>query len=133
MSYEILDIQKRVYLEKYATFEGKADRRELWLAAPLMLFAACLGPLIILVLCPSIAVSVRRMHDLGKSGWSVLWQSIIGAVLLIASCVIPFVVLGYCAYLIYLIVLYSRIGIAGANQVGGDSHTQTTEVAENRQ
>ncbi len=36
------------------------------------------------LLWPSIAVPVRRLHDLGYSGWWVLWVSIIAVALLVA-------------------------------------------------
>jgi uncharacterized membrane protein YhaH (DUF805 family) len=37
------------------------------------------GVVNLILLLPSFAVSCRRMHDIGKSGWSVLWMlTIIG-------------------------------------------------------
>ena len=67
-------------LGKYATFSGRASRSEFWwftLFQSLALIAAsvvgdrlyalaCLG-----LLLPMLAVSTRRLHDIGKSGW---WQ-----------------------------------------------------------
>jgi uncharacterized membrane protein YhaH (DUF805 family) len=78
---------------KYATFKGRATRSEYWLwvlfttVAGLLLFI--LDPRLyfifyILVLLPSIAVSVRRLHDVNRSGW---WLLIgltgIGAIILL--------------------------------------------------
>ncbi len=68
--------------KKYATFQGRARRKEYWmffLFNSLIYFAigflgfselALLYYLVVLI--PSIAVAVRRMHDVGKSGWFVL-------------------------------------------------------------
>ena len=68
--------------KKYATFQGRARRKEYWmffLCNCLIYFAIGLvgsSELVLLyylvVLVPSVAVAVRRMHDVGKSGWFVL-------------------------------------------------------------
>lgn len=98
-------------LRKYADFSGRARRKEYWMFALfncIIAFAlgfvdgllhlmiplggsqeqgiGILGTLYSLaVLVPGIAVSVRRLHDTGRSGW---WQLIaliplVGAILLI--------------------------------------------------
>ena len=54
------------------------------------------------VLIPNIAVAVRRMHDIGKSGWMVL----IGIIPLIGW--------------IYVIYCYVQPGTVGPNQYGPD-------------
>lgn len=73
-------------LKNYATFTGRARRSEYWYFALFNLIAylalyyigAALGiPLLgsiyyLAVIVPVIAVGVRRMHDVGKSGWYVL-------------------------------------------------------------
>lgn len=71
-------------LKKYATFSGRAGRKEYWyfilfnviIAAVVGLVsgASGLGSLPgnlynLAVLLPSIAVGVRRLHDTGRSGW----------------------------------------------------------------
>jgi len=74
--------------KKYAVFEGRAGRRELWtfllinLAVGLILGAVdgLLGLLLgafswvfsLVVLLPGIGVAVRRLHDTGRSGWWLL-------------------------------------------------------------
>ena len=76
-------------LRKYAVFEGRASRPEYWYFV-LFNFLISLGlgfmdgilgftefqPLSTVyslgVLIPSIAVAIRRMHDVGKSGWFIL-------------------------------------------------------------
>lgn len=69
-------------LKKYAVFEGRATRSEYWyfflfnlvisiiiglLDVPALGFLYSLA-----VLIPSLAVGVRRLHDVGKSGWWLL-------------------------------------------------------------
>jgi len=73
-------------LKKYAVFSGRASRREYWMfflfntvflivasILDLIIFGIGFGPLYILyalaVLIPGLAVLVRRLHDVGKSGW----------------------------------------------------------------
>lgn len=67
-------------LSNYATFSGRASRSEFWwfsLFQCLALVAASMvgDTLYALVglglLLPILAVSARRLHDIGKSGW---WQ-----------------------------------------------------------
>ena len=93
-----MDALTTVFRTKYATFSGRASRSEYWwaylgyfvIATVLQIFAlvggiilidagelALLPTLIALVgifalIIPTIAVSVRRMHDTGKSGWMLL-------------------------------------------------------------
>ncbi|MFD0559867.1 uncharacterized membrane protein YhaH (DUF805 family) [Stackebrandtia endophytica] len=76
-------------LKNYAGFSGRARRTEYWMytlfnvlivialaivgaigAAADLPFLAFLYPLYLMaVLIPSLAVTVRRLHDTGKSGW----------------------------------------------------------------
>jgi uncharacterized membrane protein YhaH (DUF805 family) len=73
-------------LKKYAVFEGRARRKEYWYFA---LFYSLLAVVVNLIsleirmpllytffavafLVPSVAVGVRRMHDVNKSGWFIL-------------------------------------------------------------
>ena len=80
-------------LEKYATFAGRARRREYWcffLFYLLIYFALSIldslfgafdhrrgvgllgGVFAVGMLIPSLAVGVRRLHDVGRSGWWLL-------------------------------------------------------------
>lgn len=74
-------------LKKYAEFNGRARRQEYWMFVLFnMIFAiaASVVDMIIgtypaintiyslAVLIPGLAVSVRRLHDTGKSGWMLL-------------------------------------------------------------
>lgn len=101
-------------LKKYTQFSGRARRKEFWMFSLVSLIiyfalsfigsfiwgespmAGSLGGIYYLgVIIPSIAVSIRRMHDVGKSGWFIL---------------IP----------IYNLVLYCRNGAQGENEYGPD-------------
>ena len=73
-------------LKKYADFEGRARRKEYWYYVLFLTIFACLFAFVsalinnlilyyIFVLAsiiPSIAVGVRRIHDVNKSGWFIL-------------------------------------------------------------
>jgi uncharacterized membrane protein YhaH (DUF805 family) len=61
------------------------------------------------VLIPSIAVAIRRLHDVGKSGWMYL--------LVILPIIGP----------IWLIILFVREGELGDNQFGPNPKTENFE------
>ena len=103
-----IEAVKTCLVEKYATFSGRAPRSEYWY---LTLFGYLLSLLIFfigytfnspelmmgisLVVCliffvPGLAVSIRRLHDTGRSGWWLLLAFIpyIGSIaLLIIFCI----------------------------------------------
>lgn len=70
-------------LQKYADFDGRARRKEYWYFALFtfffsipfsildIVFESTVPGLIfnLAILLPSLAVTVRRMHDVNKSGW----------------------------------------------------------------
>ena len=76
----------RKVLSKYATFAGRAGRKEFWyfLLANVIIYKLIvffegafsdsdLSRLYTLALfIPTIAVAVRRVHDVGKRGWFIL-------------------------------------------------------------
>lgn len=82
------------YFTKYADFSGRARRSEYWWV---VLFTAILGSiwggifphsewiLNLALLIPSIAVAVRRLHDVGKSGLYLLWNicPVVGSILVL--------------------------------------------------
>lgn len=92
-------------LKQYADFSGRARRSEYWYFALFnMIFAICAiildnvlgidfgfgyGPLywlyVLAMFIPNTAVLVRRLHDVGKSGWMyfIVLIPIIGAIWLI--------------------------------------------------
>ncbi|MFM7007206.1 MAG: DUF805 domain-containing protein [Flavobacteriales bacterium] len=73
-------------LKNYATFTGRARRKEYWMFVLFnTIFSFAFGLICglagvpdlaqlytLVVLLPSIAVGVRRMHDTGRSGWYLL-------------------------------------------------------------
>ena len=76
-------------LKKYAVFEGRARRKEYWMFTlvstlitfGLVLLDSALGNeqmgyltiiYVLVVFLPSLAVSVRRLHDTGRTGWWLL-------------------------------------------------------------
>jgi uncharacterized membrane protein YhaH (DUF805 family) len=104
-------------LRKYTEFSGRATRKEYWmffLFNFLFLLIANIidaylgnnGFLAVLymlaVLSPSIAITIRRLHDVGRSGWLILLS------------IIPIV------GSICLIVLLCLRGIEGENKYGQD-------------
>ncbi|MBE6293284.1 MAG: DUF805 domain-containing protein [Bacteroidales bacterium] len=89
----------------YANFSGRARRSEYWY---FVLFSLIIGliPIVNLIvglisIIPSIAVCVRRLHDIGKSGWWLL------------LCLIPIVNL-------ILLVWYCTDSQPGENQWGAN-------------
>ncbi len=87
-------------LKKYATFTGRATRAEFWyfiLFNTIVSFILAIldgifgtngvfyGIYVLAVLIPTLAVEVRRLHDIGKSGWWLLISivPIIGFIVLI--------------------------------------------------
>jgi uncharacterized membrane protein YhaH (DUF805 family) len=92
----LIEAFKKVYIEDIFTVKTRASRMEYWggelIAIPGMFVVVFisyfisigLGDLIsnILIFWSSVAtitVSIRRMHDVGKSGWVLLWNlTIIG-------------------------------------------------------
>lgn len=114
---------KKVVFENYANFNGRARRAEYWwfilmniiLAIVAIMLDGLLGTNIeplpygyiyiayaIAVFIPGLAVAVRRLHDVGKSGWFyfIILIPIIGA--------------------IWLLVLFATEGEKGENQYGPD-------------
>lgn len=108
-------------LKQYADFSGRARRKEYWMFVLFyMIFAIVAmildnvlgiamegigyGPLYglyaLAMLIPGLAVAVRRLHDVGKSGWMIL----IALIPLIGS--------------IWLLVLMVTDSNAGENQYG---------------
>lgn len=87
-------------LRKYAEFSGRSRRKEYWMFvlinAVIMVGLAVIDEILgslgvvgvlysLAVLIPSIAVSVRRLHDTGRSGWWLLINLIplIGLIILV--------------------------------------------------
>lgn len=103
-------------LRQYADFAGRARRKEFWMFVLFNILASLVASFVdyslgvslisglysLFILIPGIAVSVRRLHDIGKSGWMLL--------------IILIPIIG----VIWLIVLYATEGTYGENQYGPD-------------
>lgn len=105
-------------LKQYVDFSGRARRKEYWMfylfnvIVSLVLFFVdgLIGTKIhgvgiissvysLAVFLPGLAVAVRRLHDIGKSGWNYLWfilffliGSVIGSILSIIIIFIVFII-----------------------------------------
>jgi uncharacterized membrane protein YhaH (DUF805 family) len=100
-------------LRNYANFQGRASRKEYWYFVLFNFIFALIIDIIALsikmpmiypvyilaILIPSIAVGVRRMHDVNKSGWYII---------------IP----------IYSLVLCCTAGTNGENEYGDDPYRE---------
>jgi uncharacterized membrane protein YhaH (DUF805 family) len=72
---------KTCLMQKYLDFSGRASRPEFWwfflFQFLVMMVAMMFGKLIyglaaVALLLPGISAGVRRLHDIGKSGWFLL-------------------------------------------------------------
>jgi uncharacterized membrane protein YhaH (DUF805 family) len=83
----------KVCLTKYVDGKGRASRSEYWYFGLFSVIVDMLtgGVAAIFLLLPSITVTVRRLHDIGKSAWALLWilLPIIGWAVLIYYAVKP--------------------------------------------
>jgi len=83
----------KVCLTKYVDGKGRASRSEYWYFALFSFLVDVVtgGVAAILLLLPSLTVSIRRLHDIGKSGWALLWIlfPVIGWIVLIVYAVRP--------------------------------------------
>ena len=111
---------KKVVLENYANFDGRARRAQFWwyvlanliISIVLNIIDAVIGLGIgggvgvlgliygLAVLIPGLAVAVRRLHDTDKSGWWIL----IGLIPIVG--------------IIVLIVFWATDGLPGPNKYG---------------
>ncbi|WP_330442362.1 DUF805 domain-containing protein [Flavobacterium sp. C4GT6] len=116
----------KVVRDNYVNFNGRARRSEYWYFTLcnvlISIFLAIIGYVLELnfigdiyslaVLLPGLAVAVRRLHDVNKSGWFLL----IGLIPLIGA--------------IWLIVVLATDGDSGSNQYGEDPKNPYNEVDE---
>jgi uncharacterized membrane protein YhaH (DUF805 family) len=108
-SYNMIDWWKKVVLKNYANFEGRARRSEYWYfvlcnllliipfymigmvgaasesSALSMLGFGVYGIAALGLFIPGLAVAVRRLHDINKSGWNYLFVLIplVGPIILL--------------------------------------------------
>jgi uncharacterized membrane protein YhaH (DUF805 family) len=111
----LIDYWKKVVLDNYVNFQGRARRAEFWwftlanlivfvvlgvLTAIVKIFVVVDVLVVLALILPSIAVAVRRLHDTDKSAW--------------------FLLLGFIPYVgsIIMIVLYCLDSTRGTNRYG---------------
>ncbi|WP_029271087.1 DUF805 domain-containing protein [Flavobacterium sp. KJJ] len=131
---------KKVVFENYANFKGRARRSEYWyfglaglcILISFLVIGGLIGAILngkvgagngialgyicftvysLAVMIPNLAVLVRRLHDIGKSGWFFL---------------IAFIPFGA----IVLLVFLATEGTRGSNQYGTDPKNQFEEINE---
>ncbi len=104
-------------LKNFGDFKTRSNRAEFWIfvlvnfiiSILIGMFSSTLNFIFsLVVLVPSLAVGARRMHDIGKSGWTQLWV------------LLP--IIGW----IYIIILYAKEGETSANKWG--EVPETTEL-----
>src|SRR5579871_4424379 len=130
---QLIDNFKAVVTRHYADFDGRASRTVFWqytlvyaviFVLPFwVLGLRFIGNLLSLaLLLPSLGISVRRLHDIGKTGWLVLLPLIPWFLTAAFMFVFwPLAVVASLAGLIclgYLIYLYAQPGVAGSNEFG---------------
>lgn len=119
-------------LKNYTGFNGRARRKEYWLfalfnlifsfgaiwldnlagtAMPDLGYGPIYGIYLLAILIPGLAVSVRRLHDIGKSGWMLL----VGIIPIIGA--------------LWLLILMCTDSDAGENQYGTNPKTVSTQLA----
>ena len=124
--------------DKYANFKGRASRSEFWffylflvigyaisistMFISIKLFIGTILIFSLAMIIPSIAVTVRRLHDINKSGWFILLPlpfDIMQRVLEESSAGLSlvFLVISLGLY-IYLLVLYCTDGDKKNNRFG---------------
>lgn len=133
----MIDWYKKVVFENYANFKGRARRSEYWYFTlmntliTLFLMGLFFGFMLrghsnsyyiffviifilysLAIMIPNLAVCVRRLHDVGKSGWFYFIT------------IIP--IIGP----IWLFVLFCTAGDNGQNQYGPDPKNNLEEINE---
>lgn len=144
-------------LKQYVDFSGRARRKEYWMFVlfnlivfyVLFIVDYLIGTKIpyngsqigiissvysLAVFLPGLAVTVRRLHDIGKSGWKILWiplftivgaiiGSIVGAILLIyhpvIGAILP-IIFTVIAPIIFIIVWMCKNSQPGDNKWGAN-------------
>ena len=118
-------------LRRYAQFSGRSRRMEYWMFTLFTLLVTVVatladaafgfgveenGPVGVItslaLLIPGIAVAVRRLHDIGRSGW---WYLLIFAI-----------VIGW----IVLLVFFCTDGQPGSNEYGPDPKNPEHDAAD---
>ena len=127
----MIEWYKKVVFENYVNFNGRARRSEYWYYTLVTVIISIILTIIdkttgltfgiaesgiissvysLLVFLPGLSVLVRRLHDVGKSGWFF------------------FIVFIPIAGIIWLLVLLCKEGNQGANAYGPDPKNDFSEI-----
>ena len=129
----MIEWYKKVMFENYANFSGRARRSEYWYFALMNVIIVIIamtidnmaglrfgttmpfiGPIYILYclasFVPGLAVAVRRLHDVGKSGWFYF------------ICLIPLI------GAIWILILFFTDSQSGSNQYGPNPKDGSDEI-----
>lgn len=85
MVQEMISAYKAMFMN-YANFKGRTNRRDFWLAILANVIVSFVVGLIsgllgltfigviyfVAIMIPSLAIEIRRLHDIGKSDWYIL-------------------------------------------------------------
>lgn len=116
-------------IKKYAEFSGRASRKEYWMFVLFYIIFYCVAGIVdslaktqftvsgetvgviatiysVALLLPFLGVTIRRLHDIDKSGWFIL----LGLIPLVGE--------------IILLVFYCKAGTEGENKYGADPKVQ---------
>ena len=139
--------------KNYFEFSGRATRAEFWWWALLVTLGGLI-PLLgwivrIALLIPSISLTTRRLHDIGKSGWQQLWALLALSpwvfIVLVAVVVGDTIVYTLVSFFFYLIIAFAisiglasmfidwlvRKGETGANKYGPDPRQPPSQHPNN--
>jgi len=97
--YQLFTLSYQIFAITVSVIFLESEKSQIALVNILFFFLALFG---LGTLLPMLAVQVRRLHDIDKSGWNMLWF------------IIPLV--GF----ILMIVWYCRLGTVGENRFGPD-------------
>lgn len=131
---------------KYATFSGRARRSEFWWFYLFNVLVNIVLGLInvkiitslwsLAILLPSLAVTVRRLHDTGKSGWYILIPIVVAiiacVIIVLAEASVAGMIIAY-AMIIVVMILYIiwlvKDSQPGDNQYGPNPKDVTVDAA----
>jgi len=140
---QIIESFRRVLTHHYADFKGRAARTEFWRYILVYLVISIVLDILgirllstvvgLALLVPTLAITVRRLHDVDKSGWLVL-MPIVPAFLTLSLFYLSWllgVVFALATVLCsaYLIYLYVLPGMVGPNQFGPDPDPKRNPAA----
>ena len=131
---------------KYATFSGRARRSEFWWFYLFNVLVNIVLGLInvkiitslwsLAILLPSLAVTVRRLHDTGKSGWYILIPIVVAIVaviiIILSEATVAGLIIAYAMIIVFAILYIIWLvtdSQPGDNQYGPNPKDVTVDAA----